>query len=582
MWLLLWTACVEPTEPLPMDSGGTDTIPSSTSVTPGESGESAQWIPLSLPVEPAAPLVLSMDRREVEELLGPIATDIELLTLDPDVLLRSAVDTIRESCGIDWQNNKSDPDFDCSSTPLGATFGPDWQSTPEFAMVRLLTTTPANTDPRNTSLEGVANVANALGIGGGFSSILADTLERSTTDLAVGNDALIASIREGLLATHPNTTEDGSVPVTLHDALSDLATLDVTLGPAGDHPGIVTPSATVFGEVLGPDFEMDVEVDSQLSVLDGIDLSEGKGYLVLADASPPVSFDFLDPDTFQIRGLVDQPTVDLPLALYESPERAIPCTPDPACWNNLPGKPVNQGSVWSFDPWTIEALVADASRREHQGRVYSARYRFLFVVVVDIRIGDDAPGGWIDYDVFLDIGDPPTPQYLWELLLEVAQANLREWDTYAFEEGLANPVFALTDVATGLSAVDTEAAVRERLQAQSDIIADALFGDYRENSDPVDLFFTADAAGSPALQFVTVGDWDDDGAVTHQVPGFFTDEALTERVSVVEGGRESWPVPVGESVVYVQDDAGRRYRLDVWSPEAGASTIEVAVSEVAP
>lgn len=562
-----------PTSSLPSDSGTTWTPPSD---------EEDAWITLSLPAGAREPIVLEMSREEVDELLGPIAADLELLTLDPDQLLRAALQFIRNSCGTDWTSSDATPEFDCSLTELGRTYGPDWASSPEFATVRLLASTAYNTDPDGTSLEGVAGAANLLRIGGGFDDILADTLERGKGDLAVGDDALVGALRERLLATHPETTEDGGIPITLEDALADLDTLTDRLGPAGDHPGIVDPSERMVGEVLGPDFGMELEMASNLEVFDGVDLSVGKGYLVVSDGDDPVELDFLEPSRFRLQGLVDQPTTDLRFAMSESPDRAEACTPEVACWDNLPGNPVNAASVWAMEPWTTEYIIADASRREHVGREYTRSYSLLFIPVVNIRIGQNSPGGWIDYDVLLDIGNPPTPQYLWELILEVAQQNLHEGPRYSLPEGAVNAAFSLQGVPTGLSAVDAEAEVRVNLQAQSSEIAQALFGDYRKNSDPVDLFFARDADGQPSLQFVSGLDRSAEGSPIHARPGFYLDAALTQRASAERDGRHVWPVVMGESTLYAQDDAGQVFRIDVASDGEDATTIQLRWTEVMP
>ena len=598
MWVLYTIAACTEQEPRddevapPVDETvGVDDPTQSTDGT-AEEEPATTTITLSLPAEPEGLLRLDLEREDVEALLGPIAADIELLSMDPDVLLYAALGMIRSACGTDWARDRANPSFDCDATALGRSFGADWAASPELAMVRLLTTTPANVDVRNTSLEGVAGAANGLNIGGGFADILADTLERDTTDLAVGDDALVAAIREGLLATHPATTATGELVITLEDALTDLATLGSTLGPSGAHPGVLDPTEVPFGRVLGEDFGMELAVESHLSVLDGIDLTggvggdsmggngaggPGKGYLVRvggtggAGGDAPVSLSFDDPERFQIRGLVDQPVVDLRLSMVEAPTRAEACTGSDACWPNAPGNPVNPESVWGFDPWTLEALVADASRREHEGRSYRRTY-WLILPAVTITMGDDAPGAWTHFDVLLDIGDPPPDQYVWELLLEVAQQNLHEWDTYAFEEGEANPSFSLTGLPTGLSAAATEAAVRSSLQQQEAEIADALFGNHAERSDPVDLVLVRGDSGEPALQWVAAS----------ERPGFFADQGLTDPVGTTISGHPSWVVPEGPSTVYVQAEGGRRFRLGVEAHGASPTEVRVTISEVAP
>lgn len=312
MVALLGLACRAPDEASPPNVEAPSS-PEPTAPTTGEEpSPTTRVVSLSVAEAMSTPLTLEMTRDEVAELLGPIAADLKLLDLAPEVLLGAAIDQIRDACGSNFEG--SDPDFDCAATDLGRSFGPDWASTPEFAMVRLLAMTPDNARVEGTSLEGVAATADALNIGGGFGQVLADTLERELDDLAVGTEALVEALRDGWLASHPAVSSDGRLPVTLADALSDLDTLATTLGPANGHPGIVNVDPPPFGQVLADDFGMALTMDSNLAVLDGLDLSAGgKGYLVASSGSDPVEFDFLDPDRFAITGLVDGPTVDLSL-----------------------------------------------------------------------------------------------------------------------------------------------------------------------------------------------------------------------------------------------------------------------------
>ncbi|MEM6928361.1 MAG: hypothetical protein AAF602_15615 [Myxococcota bacterium] len=562
MWLLL-LACT-PTEPAPSGRNVASTKAPVVEPEPPPPDEAEPApIVLELPAPPD-PLVLELSRDDVDELLGPISTELTLLELDPDVLLVAALERIRAACGDLW--TLDEPEWDCELTPLGQSLGPDAQSTPAFALVRLLGMTPGNAVVTDTSLEGVAGIADALGVGGGFGPVLADTLDRPLDAPAVATGALAAALREGLLATHPATTSDGRVPVTLDDVLRDLAPLATTLGPAGGHPGIVDPNAPTFGRVLDDDFAMSLVADSNLRILDGIDLSEGKGFFVTSTDELPLDLDFADPARFALTGLVDAPTVDLTLDLVESPERTVACTADPACWNNLPGQPVNPDSVWQLAPYTLESVIADAARREHQGRVFETTYTFLlFIPAVTVGMGQSgSPGGFLSFDVLADLGDPPDEQYVWELLLEVAEQNLHVHETYAFDEGDANPSFTLQDLPTGLTADDVEAAVRDSLAAQSHTVAQALLGNYADNSDPVDLVFDRTADGDAALLVV-------------DLPGLFGDPELTRRVSVPLGEREGFVPPEGRTVLYTEDGTGTRYRVTVETPTE--ATLAVWVEE---
>ena len=128
-----------------------------------------------------APALLNfaLTRKGIDEVFTEaIQRDIRVLELDTTTLITDAVNQIKQSCGVRWRENNEDPRHDCSATDYGKDRTPPipWRQTPEFSMVRLLTMTPANVVVTGTSLENLSGLADALGIGGGFHDILADTL----------------------------------------------------------------------------------------------------------------------------------------------------------------------------------------------------------------------------------------------------------------------------------------------------------------------------------------------------------------------------------------------------------------------
>src|SRR5690606_34776705 len=128
----------------------------------------------------------------------------------------------------------------------------------------------------------------------------------------------------------------------LDDALNDLTTLATKLGPTGDHPGVVDPNFPIHSECLTPEFAMTIEAQSNLRLLDGIDLSHGKDYMstVVDNTGPtyddPLEFDFEDPAKFQIVGVADNPTVDMRFAVREHDTFINSCAGSDACKQNLP------------------------------------------------------------------------------------------------------------------------------------------------------------------------------------------------------------------------------------------------------
>src|SRR5690606_31670231 len=146
-----------------------------------------------------------------------------------------------------------------------------WRTSPEYAMVRILTMTPANVDVSGTSSSSLQSLADALGVGGGYSEILADALGIPRTQEIVSTDSLVYAFQNAFVGSHPGVADGGSIPIYLSDALADLATMSQTLGPADPHPGLVDPTFQVSGQVFGPDFAMNAVAQSNLRLVDGID-----------------------------------------------------------------------------------------------------------------------------------------------------------------------------------------------------------------------------------------------------------------------------------------------------------------------
>jgi len=566
-----------------------------------ETGSEAEFGPeqeLTLRISDAEPadLVLEMGRDEVAELFGDVAADIDLLELDATPLLTNTLDTIKLACGDGWMEDDDDPNFDCSQTELGQSFGDgNWQMSAEFSMVRILTMTPANSVVTGTSLETVQGLTDFLALfTGGFSDLLAESMNIAVTDEFLDTQSVAVSLRQNLLATHPEVSKEGKLTITLADALSDMATLNDRLGPVGEHPGVLVPDFPTYGQVFGDEFLMNVIAESNLRVLDGVDLDNGKDFIsVIVDVTGPsyddeAEFDFNDPDKFSLDGLNPNPSLDLKFAIYEHDQFVPACTEDvsEACVDNGPQNPVGDGLVWTLDPWDFEYIVADAGR---------TRYSALETVVVKlftdvVRVGQDGnPGGWAVFNVPLGFlfGEPPA-QYVWELINEVAQQNLHHLDPdgpATFAEGQANVAFTLFDIPCGITGDEAEAAVRPFLQAQASDIAGYLLGNYKENSGPVDFYYRRADDGGAYLFWVTPEDlldglpygWDD--------PGFYADPDLTTKLSsttldgVGDTTHEKLRVEAGETVVYAADDAGGVYQIRLVAPEADATEITAYVAE---
>ncbi len=550
----------------------------------GETGSSAEFgvereFTLRITDEAPPSLSLEMNREEVAELFGDVASEIKLLELDSTPLLTNTLEAVKHACGDDWQNDKQDPVFDCDQTALGQSFvgqSGSWEDSAEFSLVRILTMTPANSVVDGTSLDTVAGLSNfLLGLSGGFSGLLASSLDIGETVEFLSTGHIVTSMRKNLLETHPEVLDGGKLAIYLSDALADLETLGTRLGPAGNHPGVLVPDFPVHGEVFGPDFQMNVIADSNLRILDGLDLSVDKGFItVVVDVTGPTfddeaEFDFEDPAKFSMTGLNPNPGLDMRFGIQENPNFIPACTQSAMFC-------LNEGTVWNLPEWELEYLVAFAGWDQYQFLNTEVSY-FLLGTVVDVV------NGWAGFSVPLGIGEPPD-QHVWELINEIAQYDLHYLenpDTPTFAEGEANVEFTLFDIPCGISGAETAEAVRPYLQAQASDIAGYLLGNYKDNNFPVDFYYRRADNGVPHLFFVTPEDMLEGVAYGWTSPGFFGDPDLQDKLSntvldgIGETGHEKLAITPGETVVYTADDEGTTYRLRIVAPEGDPTEITI-------
>jgi hypothetical protein len=542
--------------------------------------------------ETPPPLILQMGRDEVAELFGDVAEEIDLLELDSTPLLTNTLNAIKFACGDDWQLNQQDPNHDCSQTQLGQTFGNgNWETSPEYSMVRILTMTPANSVVDGTSLDGVAGLSDFLGLfTGGFSGMMAESLEIAETDEFLDTQSVVSSLRENLVGTHPEVSDEGKITITLADALADMATLNDRLGPVGEHPGILVPDFPTHGEVFGPDFQMNVVAESNLRVLDGVDLSSGKDFIsVIVDNTGPsfedeAEFDFNDPEKFSLTGLTANPSLDLRFAIYEHPSFIPACTEDvtPACINNSPNLPIGDGLVWTLDPWDLEYIVAYAGTIKYE--TLTSVVTKLFINLVEVGQNGNPPG-WAEFNVPLGfLFNEPPAQYVWEMINEVAQYDLHHLENTTFPEGTADVEFTLSDIPCGITGAEAANAVRPFLQAQASEIAGYLLGNYKENSGPVDFYYRRADDGVPYLFWVIPEDLLDGLPYGWENPGFYADPGLTEKLSSTDVGvgdsaHEKLAIEAGETTVYAADDEGDTYRIRIFAPEGDLTEITVYIAK---
>lgn len=538
------------------------------------------------PQPPETPVEVVLDREGIQEVINEtIQRQIMLLELDPEGLLTATMDAIKTACGTRWREDSSDPRHDCSLTELGRSFvGPDgtWRTSPEYALVRILNMTPANVKVAGTSIAGLQGLADGaifgIRIGGGFSQILAETLGIPRTTEIVGTAAVVSALRSNVLATHPNIGEGVTLPITLYDALRDLATMAETLGPVGEHPGIIDPSVPPSGRLFEDAVSMRLRATSNLRWFDGIDLDTGKDYAALVeDVTGPtftdvVEFDFTRPENFEVTGLVDRPLASLRFRILEDDLFVDSCNGSDTCQENRPGNPVGARSLWSLDPWLLETILAESARVQYSSRRFQKCYIDFLGCQADIRVGQGGePAGWASFDIIFNLGNPPRDQYAWELITEIAQVAQHNVPSGSIPEGQADVGFNLRDVDVGITAEEIQQAVRPYLQEQRATITDLLLGDWALNNGAVDLFLRHDDSGEPILYFVSEQTPRPSGTYGYGNPGFFSDESFSaeSRVStsslpgVDDTSHQKWRVSDEPTTLFVQDEDGNTWRLGV-------------------
>lgn len=592
--LMALTACASPEAesldpPPPILDGGTRDMGADPDQGVVPPGKQERTFTLRINDVPSAPLTLDMNRDEVNELLGPVARDIVLLELDPVPLLRNIMREVKTACGTEWQRDIQDPEYDCSGTALGRTFAAPALESPEFALIRVLTMTSSNVLVDGTSIGFLQQVADRFGIGGGFGQILADALQIERTTEIVPSNAIVASLRENLLVTHPNTTNGGRIRITLHDALNDLSTLSETLGPVPGHPGVIDPDSTPRGAVFGPDFRMQVIADSNIRVVDGIKAAGGVDNLnLLVDTigptfDDPLEFDFERPERFTITGLVPEPTVDMRFAIYEHDRFAPACTADEGCKTNTPEQPWGNASIWRLPPHSLEYITAYAALLTY-GQLRGNQC-YIACAATEVSIGQNGdPAGWTVFGIPFELG--PESQYVWEFIAEVAQVALHGPNGRNFDEGDVDVKFTLSGVVAGITGAQAAEATRPFLQQQGSALAQFILGNFRERSGAVDFYYRRADDGTAMLYFVAQSDLAEGLGYGWQTPGFFADAALTQKVSatqidgVTDTAHEKLSVEGGEQVVFMQDDAGRRFQVRINAASPGHPSIDLAVTEL--
>ena len=533
-------------------------------------------VPISLTWAPPdyATQSLELDKSQVVELFTPAKQKkIVLLKLAPTPLVKNSLAYVQGACGSGW--------WKAGFSDAGCPW--DW-SEREKNIWRLMTMTPANVNVEGTSIAGVAELAatlNGFGLIDSFSEILAAALGIGLYDEIVSPEHVGKAMVEKVMGTHPNTNPDHTFSITLEDAMSDMETLGPRYDAKGTHPGFIDSTYPTIAAVMEPDFKMHFAATSNLQWHDGIDLDTvSKGYVpVIADVTGPtyddvLEFDFLSQDGFWVTGLTPNPTVTLWLKLYEH-DGWVPegTTTGPLPRGNSP--------VWNDNPWEIESVLGWSAWFKYQDRRAGCDLclgkedgALLWEVPIlgtdesEIVVGragydkdgtfgqngvpdnfdviDPNPAGWMRTWTLFGLGDPPAPQYLWDMIMTVSERRLQDGGV---AEGEGDMLMELPDIEVGMTGAQMVAAMRPSLESQTSELSKMLIGPDLTQGDDVDVWIDHDDAGDVVL--------------VSREQGFFADEAHTQPIGLTVTPNAGETVYIANVRIDIQDVSGPTVLLEV-------------------
>jgi hypothetical protein len=450
---------------------------------------------------------------------------------------------------------------------------------------RLLSMTPETADLEGTSLAELIDLAPLVGISP--AQVLSDLMGARADEPILSTEVLAEATLRHVIGSHPNarlrpgpvTAEHpdglypvapGSLPVTLEDAASNFATLATTFGPYDKgglyHPGFVTGQAS--SDVLSDDFKITIRANLNALPYKGVDMKLGAPASVNPVASQVARlFDFDDPGWLRIEGLGEGvPSVSLTFRVVESAE-FVPggLSPVPAGLGSSPAT--------RLPDWTLERIMFESGRLAFAHQNASVSYG---------RAGEPEPlfsatvvDGWQETEALGNLGSPPPPSYLWDVLLEVGQVRLHD-DGVA--EGEGEVEFTLEGVSVGLDARTIEESIKDNLRADPTSLTDVAADLLDNGSGEADVYYVRPSPEAPPerqgdwLFFVTPGDLPEgEGGAKrpydYDRPGFYADEALTQKISTkdeVDGDVEHEKIKLDElGALYAPGKGGTVYRVDV-------------------
>ncbi len=479
----------------------------------------------------------------------------------------------------------------------------------ERNMIRLLNMTPDTSDLRRTQLEEMLSIAPKVGFAA--EEVLADAAGIGVEQPFLSDQSLTEAVVAGVIGTHPNAQQRpgrktasnpdgiypvarGLLPVTLEDAASDMASLSVRFGEFQQggryHPGFMV--GTTRAEILSDDFKMILKANANALPFKGVDLTNAsRGNVSSIGKDGGELFDFSDPDWLRIEGLNPDAVVEeMTFQILEHPD-AFPNSAGP-----LPS-PMGNSPVWTAPPWTLERIVAEAGFASFAGRNFSRQYFLkdpaqpLFTLTIE--------QGYMSVATLANLGSPPPPMFMWDLMLEVAQARLHDGPdpaapaVDAIPEGEGHVRFTLRDVPIGVASAQIAHAIRTNLEDDPSSLISAAGSILDQRAGQPDFFLYQPRSTAP--QDVQ-GDWlyfihpddiptGDDGLPVwaptgYPTSGFYKGPELSEKISDftdVEGDVSHDKVRVNEGdVLYCADHEGAIFRIDVLTkPSPARLTLRV-------
>ncbi|MEN0066495.1 MAG: hypothetical protein AAGA48_30440 [Myxococcota bacterium] len=412
-----------------------------------------------------------------------------------------------------------------------------------------------------TSLEPLEALSGAVGIP--IARPLADLFAVGVTEPLLPAEVLVPALAQGLVASHPAARE-GALPVSMGDLLRGFDDLAERFGPAdtplGRHPGFLAAASDV--QVLGENFAVAFLVNANPLPFAGVDLTDASGARQNPIGSQIESlFATERPDWISIEGLVPEPSVgSLALVVTEDAEFQ---GPTPALDDRF-GSPAFSLPPWAFERVLIEAAFAKAVELDP----IELTYRLGTGTPVFNAVLDEA--GVATFTTFADVGPPPPPRLLWDIVLEISQTRLHDG---GIVEGQAQAIFELADVSLGFDAKGLTEQVEANLAANPEAVRPLAVAVTENGVGAPDVFYR------PRIDGDTVEDWlwfvqpDDiprrtgvpDREYTYTTVGFYEDAELTEKLSTNEavfGDITHEKVQVAEGdVLYVADDDGAVFEL---------------------